>query len=255
MVGLGGCVFGGLSSFQTSYAAERALDYSLFSWFHERGDYQSHVDCQLRGQARPLLGILPTVGVDGDVGADVQFRRPTMPRALPARRRGAGHRLRPDLLGDQWPGGQRSAARQHPQALLLFSLGYFVGVFGFPWLAGRIIVEQGLPTMLLVVLGVALLNWLITVRAVVVALAAREPGIAGGLGALACSRASHAPTGDRGCSCQSRSGFEPDGEKLATAVNPQPTLTVEFAGDGQLDQLVEHIATDQGASRLVRTCT
>lgn len=30
MVGLGGCVFGGLSSFQTSYAAERALDYSLF---------------------------------------------------------------------------------------------------------------------------------------------------------------------------------------------------------------------------------
>ncbi|PMZ39438.1 MFS transporter, partial [Pseudomonas sp. GW247-3R2A] len=30
MVGLGGCVFGGLSSFQTSYAASRSLDYSLF---------------------------------------------------------------------------------------------------------------------------------------------------------------------------------------------------------------------------------
>src|SRR5471032_1179758 len=30
MVGLGGCVFGGLSSFQTSYAATRSLDYSLF---------------------------------------------------------------------------------------------------------------------------------------------------------------------------------------------------------------------------------
>ena len=30
MVGLGGCVFGGLSSFQTSYAAARSLDYSLF---------------------------------------------------------------------------------------------------------------------------------------------------------------------------------------------------------------------------------
>lgn len=30
MVGLGGCVFGGLSSFQTSYAAAHGLDYSLF---------------------------------------------------------------------------------------------------------------------------------------------------------------------------------------------------------------------------------
>ena len=30
MVGLGGCVFGGLSSFQTSYAAAHNLDYSLF---------------------------------------------------------------------------------------------------------------------------------------------------------------------------------------------------------------------------------
>jgi len=30
MVGLGACIFGGLSSFQTSYAAQRHLDYSLF---------------------------------------------------------------------------------------------------------------------------------------------------------------------------------------------------------------------------------
>ncbi|BCQ60508.1 hypothetical protein PBOI14_22580 [Pseudomonas sp. Boi14] len=30
MVGLGGCVFGGLSSFQTSYGPSRGVDYSLF---------------------------------------------------------------------------------------------------------------------------------------------------------------------------------------------------------------------------------
>lgn len=48
------------------------------------------------------------------------------------------------------------------QALLLFSLGYFVGVFGFPLLAGRIIVEYGLQALLLSVTAVALLNWLIT---------------------------------------------------------------------------------------------
>ena len=49
------------------------------------------------------------------------------------------------------------------QSLLLFSLSYFIGVFGFPLLAGKIIVEQGMATLLLTVLVVASLNWLITV--------------------------------------------------------------------------------------------
>jgi MFS family permease len=49
------------------------------------------------------------------------------------------------------------------QSLLLFSLSYFIGVFGFPLLAGKIIVEQGMPTLLLTVLAIASLNWLITV--------------------------------------------------------------------------------------------
>jgi hypothetical protein len=46
--------------------------------------------------------------------------------------------------------------------LLLFSLAYFIGVFGFPMLAGKIIVEQGMTTLLLTVMAVALANWLIT---------------------------------------------------------------------------------------------
>jgi MFS family permease len=49
------------------------------------------------------------------------------------------------------------------QSLLLFSLSYFIGVFGFPLLAGKIIVEQGMATLLLTVLAVAVLNWLISV--------------------------------------------------------------------------------------------
>ncbi|MNR20854.1 hypothetical protein D3C85_1377210 [compost metagenome] len=49
------------------------------------------------------------------------------------------------------------------QSLLLFSLSYFIGVFGFPLLAGKIIVEQGMATLLLTVLAVAALNWLISV--------------------------------------------------------------------------------------------
>ena len=50
---------------------------------------------------------------------------------------------------------------QTAQSLVLFSLAYFVGVFGFPWLAGLIIVSQGMGALLSVILLIALLNWAI----------------------------------------------------------------------------------------------
>ncbi|MGH8486965.1 MAG: MFS transporter, partial [Pseudomonas sp.] len=49
-----------------------------------------------------------------------------------------------------------------PQALLLFSLSYFLGVFGFPWLAGHLIVSGGTEAMMVCLLVVALLNWAIS---------------------------------------------------------------------------------------------
>jgi len=61
------------------------------------------------------------------------------------------------LAANEAPAGTTS------QALLLFSLAYFIGVFGFPLLAGKVIVEYGMPTLLMSVLAVALLNWLIAV--------------------------------------------------------------------------------------------
>ncbi len=38
-----------------------------------------------------------------------------------------------------------------PQTLQLFSLTYFIGIFGFPYIAGWLIVERGIPTLLIVV--------------------------------------------------------------------------------------------------------
>jgi hypothetical protein len=51
---------------------------------------------------------------------------------------------------------------QTAQSLVLFSLAYFVGVFGFPWLAGHVIVNYGIPALLSVILLIALCNWSIT---------------------------------------------------------------------------------------------
>ncbi|WP_095167665.1 MFS transporter [Pseudomonas sp. Irchel 3H3] len=163
MVGLGGCVFGGLSSFQTSYAAARALDYSLFflgfmsaaitsrmliaSFVVKRDPYWA--SCLLSGLM--VVSVLMFGFVVDDAFSYL----------LAAVVLGIGYGLTYSVINGL--AANEAPPGSTPQALLLFSLGYFVGVFGFPWLAGRIIVEQGLPAMLLVVLGVALLNWLITV--------------------------------------------------------------------------------------------
>ncbi|RQO55239.1 MFS transporter [Pseudomonas sp. KBW05] len=163
MVGLGGCVFGGLSSFQTSYAAAHALDYSLFfggflsaaitsrlliaGWVVKRDAYAAA--CVLSG-----LMLLSVLMFGFTVSGPFSY-------LLAAVTLGVGYGLTYSvingLVANEAPAGTT------PQALLLFSLGYFVGVFGFPLLAGRIIVEYGLTTLLLTVVAVALCNWLITV--------------------------------------------------------------------------------------------
>ena len=162
MVGLGGCVFGGLSSFQTSYAAAHGLDYSLFftgfvsaaissrlliaGYVVKRDAYVSA--CVLSGV---MLGsiLLFAFGVSGNASY-----------LLAAVTLGVGYGLTYSvingLVANEAPAGTTS------QALLLFSLAYFVGVFGFPWLAGWIIVDFGLPALMLSVLAVALGNWLIS---------------------------------------------------------------------------------------------
>ena len=163
MVGLGGCVFGGLSSFQTSYAASRALDYSLFflgfmsaaitsrlllaGWVVKRDPYLA--SCLLSGLM--VVSILMFAYRVDDA----------LTYLMAAAALGVGYGLTYSVINGL--AANEAPPGHTPQALLLFSLGDFVGVFGFPWLAGRIIVEQGLSTMLQVVLAVALLNWSITV--------------------------------------------------------------------------------------------
>jgi len=163
MVGLGGCVFGGLSSFQTSYAAAHSLDYSLFflgfmsaaisgrmlvaGFVVKRDPFRA--SCVLSGL------MLASIVMFGFV-VDSSFSY-----VLAAVMLGIGYGLTYSVINglaaNEAPNGSTA------QSLLLFSLSYFIGVFGFPLLAGKIIVEQGMATLLLTVLAVASLNWLITV--------------------------------------------------------------------------------------------
>jgi MFS family permease len=163
MVGLGGCVFGGLSSFQTSYAALHGLDYSLFFLGFMGAAITSRlliagivVKRDPYWAACVLSGLmLVSIFLFGfRVSGNYSY-------LLAAVTLGVGYGLTYSVINglaaNEAPAGTTS------QALLLFSLAYFIGVFGFPLLAGKVIVEYGMPTLLMSVLAVALLNWLITV--------------------------------------------------------------------------------------------
>ncbi|SDQ30108.1 MULTISPECIES: MFS transporter [unclassified Pseudomonas] len=162
MVGLGGAIFGGLGSFQTSYAAGRGLDYSLFfigfmsaaiscrlliaGWVVKRDAYRA--SCLLSGFI--VLAVL-ALGwwVQGNLGY-------LLAAALLGVGYGLNYSVINGLAANQAPPGHT------PQALLLFSLAYFLGVFGFPWLAGQLIVSGGTEAMMLCLLLVALLNWAVS---------------------------------------------------------------------------------------------
>ncbi|MDN7141402.1 MFS transporter [Pseudomonas sp. JQ170] len=162
MVGLGGAIFGGLGSFQTSYAAARGLDYSLFfvgfmsaaigcrllvaGWVVKRDAYRA--SCLL--SAFTVLAVLA-------LGWWVQNN---LGYLLAAALLGVGYGLNYSVINGL--AANQAPAGHTPQALLLFSLAYFLGVFGFPWLAGNLIVSGGTEAMMLCLLGIALLNWLVS---------------------------------------------------------------------------------------------
>ena len=162
MVGLGGAIFGGLSSFQTSYATLNQLDYSLFFL----GFMSAAISCRLfiagfivkrdpywMACALTAMIVLSVLMFMFSVTSSATY-------VLAAVTLGVGYGLTYSVINglaaNEAPAGHTS------QSLVLFSLAYFIGVFGFPWLAGHIIVSYGIPTLLLIILLIALCNWSIT---------------------------------------------------------------------------------------------
>ena len=161
MVGLGGAIFGGLSSFQTTYATLKQLDYSLFFL----GFMCAVITCRLlvagfivKRDPYRMAGILTSLIVTSvlmfmftvDTTATYLFAAIVL---------GVGYGLTYSVINGL--AANEAPAGYTAQSLVLFSLAYFVGVFGFPWLAGLIIVSQGMGALLSVILLIALLNWAI----------------------------------------------------------------------------------------------
>ena len=162
LVGLGGAIFGGMGSFQTSYAASLGLDYSLFFI----GFMGAAICCRLliagwvvnrnpcaSAWVLTSLMLLAVLGFGGWVHDSVGY-------LLMAALLGVGYGLNYSVINGL-------AANEAPQgltaqALLLFSLSYFIGVFGFPFVAGKLISHGGVQGMQVSVGVIAGVVWLVS---------------------------------------------------------------------------------------------
>jgi MFS family permease len=163
MVGLGGAIFGGLGSFQTSYCAGLGLDYSLFF----TSFMGAAIGCRLfisgwlvKREPFAASAVLTTFMLIAVSGFD-HWVHDSFSYVVTAALLGVGYGLNYSVINGL-------AANEAPpgltaQALLLFSLAYFIGVFGFPFIAGKVIADMGVHGMLLGVGLIATLVWVLSV--------------------------------------------------------------------------------------------
>lgn len=158
MVGIGGAIFGGLASFQTSYAELYGFDYSLFFI----GFISAAILCRLLlagyvVKKDPFYALLVLTNLT--LISIVLFMMVTTSALFylgSAAILGVGYGLTYSVINGL--AANEAPTDRMPQSLLLFSLAYFIGVFGFPLIAGNLIVSSGIQAMLSVVLLLAVFN-------------------------------------------------------------------------------------------------
>ncbi len=161
MIGLGACIFSTLSAFQVSLAQAWRVDYSLFFLVF----ITTVVACRLSlaayiGRQDPykvILALLATMLA----GLLLMFRAEgNVPvYALSAMLFGVGYGLAYSVLNGII--ANSVDAEIQPQALQIFTCSYFLGIFGFPAVAGFLLTRYGTQPLLAALTGIGALELLI----------------------------------------------------------------------------------------------
>ena len=156
MVGLGASVFAGVTNFQAVYAAENGFDYANYFLAYTITVIACRVVfAEFLGGRNPygVISLLMLV-MALSVGLFLVLGDSKWLYLLAAVLFGIGY-------GVSYPIIKAMAANEAdndlmPQTMQLFGLSYFIGVFGFPFSAGWIIVTAGIFALPLASLGLAL---------------------------------------------------------------------------------------------------
>lgn len=161
MVGLGGCIFGSLSSFQTVYAESFGFDYSLYFIGFTLTSIGSRMLLAGYWTDNSSSFVLPSVILLTSLIVlsllmFITLTENVLWYVVSSIVWGIGYGLNYVVIKG-WTAND-APDEWMQQALLLFGLSYFLGVFGFPFVAGVLIVWGGILAMLYGLLLLALLN-------------------------------------------------------------------------------------------------
>lgn len=164
MVGLGASVFAGVTNFQAVYAADSGFDYADYFLTYTITVIACRVlFAEFVGGRNPygVIALLMVV-MATSVGLFLLLGDSGWLYLLAAALFGIGY-------GVSYPIVKAMAANEAeadlmPQTMQLFGLSYFIGVFGFPFAAGWIIVKASIAALLLVSLGLALVETALATR-------------------------------------------------------------------------------------------
>lgn len=161
MIGLGACIFSTLSAFQTALAQAWKMDYSVFFLVF----ITTVVACRLSlaayiGRQDPykvILALLATMLA----GLLLMFRAADSVYiyALSAMLFGIGYGLAYSVLNGILANSVDPEIQ--PQALQIFTCSYFLGLFGFPAVAGVLLTRYGVTALLAALAGIGGLEFLV----------------------------------------------------------------------------------------------
>ncbi|WNZ53813.1 MFS transporter (plasmid) [Microbulbifer sp. MKSA007] len=164
MVCLGASVFAGMNNFQTVFADARGLDYAHFFLAYTITVVICRVVlAKFKGGTQPYMTIAALQYVMAGSVLLFAFSGASVPAYIVvAILFGVGY-------GASYPVLAAMAANDAqedlvPQTLQLFALTYFIGIFGFPLIAGWMIVELGTAPLLYLIVALAALEATMALR-------------------------------------------------------------------------------------------
>ena len=165
MMGIAACTFAGLSTFQSIYAQSRGLSPDAFFLTF------TVTTVALRFSVASLIGKLPlsrlamtlfVVTLLGilllavNTGSSLLYIGATILFAT-------GYGLTYSTLNAMAVNLAEERSLSVPVASQVFTLGYFVGLFGFPYVAGHLIAGRGINSVLTTMMGLVVLNLVVVV--------------------------------------------------------------------------------------------
>lgn len=163
MVCIGASVFAGMNNFQTVFADERGLDYAdYFLAYTATVVLFRLVLARFKGGGTPYLTIAALQYVMCAAVALFLFVETLPLYLLTAFLFGIGYGVSYPILAAM--AANDADKTLVPQTLQLFAFTYFIGIFGFPLIAGWMIVEMGASALLVLLAALACLEATMALR-------------------------------------------------------------------------------------------